>query len=114
MLLCFSQLSLERNIVKAACDCKAGVAGKCKHAAAVAVFLTRFDSLSKTSQPRTWGLPAGSKKVYAKFAKPRKLAKQKGMARLVKRLFGLHFSGLPPSAFCYSPYQKKNTKRKDY
>ncbi|XP_029851665.2 uncharacterized protein LOC115333183 [Ixodes scapularis] len=62
------QLDKDRTIVLAKCDCRAGVAGKCKHAAAVAVYLERDAATSKTSCPRSWGIPS-SKKAYPKFSR---------------------------------------------
>ncbi|KAM7289587.1 hypothetical protein ISCGN_029716 [Ixodes scapularis] len=62
------QLSEDRTIVAAKCDCQAGVAGKCKHAAAVAVYLAEDAATSKTSHARSWGIPS-SKKTYPKFSR---------------------------------------------
>ncbi|XP_077494386.1 uncharacterized protein LOC144105051 [Amblyomma americanum] len=64
-------LSSSRQLVAASCSCKAGVAGKCKHAAAVAVYLEQCETLSKTSQPQAWGVPT-FKKVYPKLSKTAK------------------------------------------
>ncbi|XP_075535091.1 uncharacterized protein LOC142570610 [Dermacentor variabilis] len=56
-----------RQIVAGSCDCRAGVAGKCKHAAAVALYVQDGKCDSKTSHPRTWGVPT-SRKSYPRFS----------------------------------------------
>ncbi|XP_077532385.1 uncharacterized protein LOC144162228 [Haemaphysalis longicornis] len=48
------QLSSERKIVSATCSCKAGLGGRCKHVAAVVVFLNT-DRPSSTDLPQAWG-----------------------------------------------------------
>ncbi|XP_077555432.1 uncharacterized protein LOC144169887 [Haemaphysalis longicornis] len=41
------------------CSCKAGIKGKCKHAAAVCFYVNAHEDRSCTSQSQQWGKPTG-------------------------------------------------------
>ncbi|XP_072140184.1 uncharacterized protein [Dermacentor andersoni] len=51
------QLSPQRAIISSKCTCKAGL-GKCKHAAAVVLWVNEFQPASCTELPQTWGRPS--------------------------------------------------------
>ncbi|XP_064473060.1 uncharacterized protein LOC135387835 [Ornithodoros turicata] len=52
--------SATRTIASAKCPCKAGVIGKCKHAAALVAFVNCCTFHSSTSMPQQWGRPPTS------------------------------------------------------
>ncbi|XP_049271313.1 uncharacterized protein LOC125758313 [Rhipicephalus sanguineus] len=59
------QLAPDRTIVSSKCSCKAGCLGKCKHAAAVVLWLNEERS-SCTDLPQAWGHPAQKPNIDAK------------------------------------------------
>ncbi|XP_077498511.1 uncharacterized protein LOC144109562 [Amblyomma americanum] len=68
-----------RRIFAGSCDCRAGIAGKCKHAAAVALYIQDGKCDSKTSHPRSWGVPA-SRKAYPRHSNVAFPKKEKGVS----------------------------------
>ncbi|XP_072145716.1 uncharacterized protein [Dermacentor andersoni] len=56
----------ERIITQASCTCKAGCAGWCKHAVAVAVFVNGYKHTSCTDLPCAWNKPATRPNIDAK------------------------------------------------
>ncbi|KAL5246384.1 hypothetical protein ACI65C_013792 [Semiaphis heraclei] len=47
-----------RNITHAFCQCPAGVGSKCKHVAALIIFINNEEGVSKTNEPQIWGEPS--------------------------------------------------------
>ncbi|XP_054926413.2 uncharacterized protein [Dermacentor andersoni] len=72
------QLSPQRAIISSKCTCKAGL-GKCKHAAAVVLWVNEFQPASCTELPQTWGRPSRRPNIDAKesieelFGRPKKI-----------------------------------------
>lgn len=61
------QLDSGRKIHQAHCNCKAGIQGKCKHAAALVAFINNEDSSTQTSEPNKWKAPSNKQlKLYTK------------------------------------------------
>lgn len=54
----FLQLNGSRNITHASCQCPAGVGSKCKHVAALIIFINNEEGVSKTNEPQIWGKPS--------------------------------------------------------
>ncbi|CAN7982906.1 unnamed protein product, partial [Ixodes hexagonus] len=49
------------------CDCKGGIEGKCKHAAALVAYVNSEDSATQTSRPNQWKAPSNKQlKLYVK------------------------------------------------
>ncbi|XP_049517122.1 uncharacterized protein LOC119441328 [Dermacentor silvarum] len=72
------QLSPQRVIIASKCTCKAGL-GKCKHAAAVVLWVNEFQPASCTEVPQTWGRPSQKPNIDAResieelFGRPKKI-----------------------------------------
>ncbi|XP_037508731.2 uncharacterized protein LOC119385345 [Rhipicephalus sanguineus] len=61
------ELDATRLITRAHCNCRGGVEGHCKHAAAVVAFVNSEESVTKTSQPNKWKSPSNKQlKLYTK------------------------------------------------
>lgn len=65
--------STDRQVVKAFCPCPAGIAGVCKHVAAVVHFVNAEESFSKTSKAQEWGKPSTKEAGKRKYAKGRRV-----------------------------------------
>ncbi|KAM7307851.1 uncharacterized protein ISCGN_011487 [Ixodes scapularis] len=59
-------LAPDRHICNGKCTCKAGYPGTCKHAAAVALWISEQQPLSKTELPQAWGQPSRKPNIDAK------------------------------------------------
>ncbi|KAL5237597.1 hypothetical protein ACI65C_005007 [Semiaphis heraclei] len=54
------ELDGSRNITHASCQCPAGVGSKCKHVAALIIFINNEEGVSKTNEPQIWGKGASN------------------------------------------------------
>ncbi|KAF4520443.1 hypothetical protein B566_EDAN004015, partial [Ephemera danica] len=71
------ELDDERVATKRWCRCPAGAAGKCKHIAALILFINAHDGASKTSRQQEWGKPSSNsvknhKELREKYSKATK------------------------------------------
>ncbi|KAH8025790.1 hypothetical protein HPB51_012112 [Rhipicephalus microplus] len=72
------RLDATRLITRAHCNCRGGVEGHCKHAAAVVAFVNSEESVTKTSQPNKWKAPSNKQlKLYTKGASFKKMFQPK-------------------------------------
>lgn len=60
-------MDINREIIRAKCDCKAGARGQCKHAAAFLCYVNSEESATQTSQENKWKRPSAKQlKMYTK------------------------------------------------
>ncbi|XP_040066580.1 uncharacterized protein LOC120840237 [Ixodes scapularis] len=91
---------VSREIVDSTCNCRYGARGDCKHAAAVALFVSEDEVATCTSLPQAWGKPLGKPTLKDKapiselFGEDRVFAGGRPPARFPPAYIISHFDGI--------------------
>ncbi|XP_049526530.1 uncharacterized protein LOC119457939 isoform X2 [Dermacentor silvarum] len=57
-----------REISAGRCSCRYGARGDCKHCAALAIFVVRYEDRSSTTGPKCWGVPSKKPRIDDKMS----------------------------------------------